>query len=319
MNRSTQFSCVSICTLALQAVAVTALAVNAGDGLPASLADVRVEDRVGEFIPQELAFKDDSGKSVTLGHYFKAGKTVVLSLNYSDCPGLCIAQLENLVETLRQMDAQGLGEDFEIVTVSIDPREEVDKAKRTKAKYLGLLRDVRAEDHWHFLVGNQPEITALAKAVGFYYTYDQVNNRFNHPAVLYFLSSQGRVCRYLADLGVEPDQMKLAVAEAGEGKLTRSLAETFIQFCYYYDPEANRYSASAKRIMALAGGAFVILMVGCLAPFWFGSKSSAGQVGEEMAPTELAGTDLKHSEISRTDAAKPPSRETVGDTTTVTP
>jgi protein SCO1/2 len=280
--------------LVLQVVSVTALASNASDGIPPNMGDVRVEDRVGEFIPLGLAFKDDSGKSVTLEKYFKPGKTVVLSLNYSDCPGLCIAQLENLVETLRRMDAKGLGEDFEIVTVSIDPREDTDKAKRTKAKYTGLLRDTQAESSWHFLVGNQPEITALAKSVGYFYTYDKVNNRFNHPAVLYFISSEGRICRYLADLGVEPEQLKLAVGEAGEGILTRSLAETFIQFCFFYDPEANRYSASAKRILSLAGGAFVVLMIGFLAPFWFSKRTSPGHVAktpsQETVEDNSAGT-----------------------------
>lgn len=260
----------------MQVLSVAALASESdpGDGLPPGAADVRVEDHVGEFIPLGLAFKDDTGKSVTLEKYFKPGKTVVMTLNYSDCPGLCIAQLENLVETLRKTDAKGLGEDFDIVTVSIDPREDSDKAKRTKAKYTGLLRDTKADTNWHFLVGKQPEITALAKSLGYYYTYDKSSDRFNHPAVLYFLSSEGRVCRYLADLGVEPEQLRLAVVDAGEGKLTRSLAETFIQFCYFYDPEANRYSASAKRILAVAGGAFVILMVGFLAPFWFSKKST---------------------------------------------
>ncbi|MFO0940632.1 MAG: SCO family protein [Pirellulales bacterium] len=231
---------------------------------------VRVEDKVGEFIPLELRFRDEQGSIVKLDRYFKQGKTVVVTLNYSDCPGLCIAQLENLVETLRKLDGRGLVENYEIVTISIDPREQPDKASRTKAKYAGLLRGTKVVEGWHFLVGNQPEITALAKSLGYYYTYDRANNRFNHPAVLYFVSSEGRLCRYLTDLGVEPDQFKLAVSEAGEGKLTRSLAETFVQFCYTYDPEKNRYSADAKKIMAVGFASFAVLMCGFLAPFWFG-------------------------------------------------
>jgi protein SCO1 len=272
------------CLLVLQALASAARA-SSGELTP-NLADVRVEDRVGEFVPLGLTFKDETGQTVPLEKYFKPGKTVLMTLNYSDCPGLCIAQLENLVETLRQIDGKGLGDNFEIVTVSIDPNEDSEKAKRTKAKYSDLLGDSRAESSWHFLVGKQSEITELAKSVGYFYTYDRVNNRFNHPAVLYFLSSEGRICRFLVDLGVEPAQLKLAVAEAGEGKLTRSLKEAFIQLCYFYDPEANRYSASAKRILAIAGGAFVILMVGCLAPFWFakrGTPDAAIKLSEKTA------------------------------------
>lgn len=236
---------------------------------------VRVDDKVGEFIPLELTFRNEQGSAVKLDSYFKQGKTVVITLNYSDCPGLCIAQLENLVEMLRKIDGRGLAENYEIVTISIDPREQPDKASRTKAKYAGLLRGTKVAEGWHFLVGNQPEITALAKSLGYYYTYDRENNRFNHPAVLYFVSSEGRLCRYLTDLGVEPDQFKLAVTEAGEGKLTRSLAETFVQFCYTYDPEKNRYSADAKKIMVVGFTSFAVLMAGFLAPFWFGKSKSA--------------------------------------------
>lgn len=244
------------------------------DGLPANATGIDVVDQVGDFIPMDLQFRDDSGKVVRLEKYFQRGKPIVMTLNYSDCPGLCIAQLENLVETLRATDAKGLGEDYEIVTISIDPREDSQKASRTKAKYTGLLKGTGANSSWHFLVGKQPEITRLAESLGYYYTYDKVNDRFNHPAVTFFLSSEGRICRYFVDLGIEPSQFKLAVTEAAEGKLTRSLAEVFVQFCYYYDPEANRYSADARRIMALAGAAFVLLVLGGIAPFWFSSKTN---------------------------------------------
>lgn len=241
---------------------------------------VRVEDRVGEFIPGELSFLDDAGRTVKLSSFLGTGRAVVMTLNYSDCPGLCIAQLENLVETLRGTNAAGIGENYQIVTVSIDPREDSEKAARTKSKYLGLLRETSAEKHWHFLVGKQPEITALAKSVGYYYTYDKENDRFNHPAVLYFIGGNGRLCRYLVDLGVEPKQFQLAVAEANEGKLTKSLAEAFVQFCYTYDASRNRYSADAKRIMTIGFSTFAVLAVGFLAPFWFGKNKNRPNAAE---------------------------------------
>lgn len=246
----------------------------AGIDLSGLGSDVRVVDKVGEFIPQELKFRNEQGQPVKLEQYFNQDKTILLTLNYSDCPGLCIAQLENLVATLKGIDGQGLADSFEILTVSIDPSEQPEKAARTKAKYTEQLKSSNAKEGWHFLVGDQPEIEALAKSLGYYYTYDKQNNRFNHPAVLYFVSSNGRLCRYLADLGVEPKQLQLAVSEASEGKLNRSLAETFIQYCYSYDPAKNRYSADAKRIMAVGFTSFAVLMGGFLAPFWFGNKKT---------------------------------------------
>ena len=239
--------------------------------LPPNARGIDVEDRVGEFLPLELMFKDERGVDVPLRKDFEQ-RPVILTLNYSDCPGLCIAQLDQLVETLRALDAEGLGEEYEIVTVSIDPTESPAKAARTKSKYVGLLRETAAEEHWHFLTGPQASITALADSVGFRYTYDKVNKRYNHPAATYFVAPNGRLCRYLLSLGVEPEQFKLAVAEANEGKLTFSVADAFIQFCYLYDPEANRYTASAKRLLAFGGAAFALLLTGCTAPFWFSKR-----------------------------------------------
>lgn len=242
------------------------------DELPENARGIDVEDRVGEFVPLDLVFTDERGQKIGLGKFFKKGKPVVLTLNYSDCPGLCIAHLDNLVSTLRKFNSKGLGDEFEIVTVSIDPNEKHDKAARTKMKYVGMLAHEGATESWHFLTGESSEIKALAKAVGFKYTYDRLNKRYNHPAATYFLSEDGRICRYLLSLGVEPEQFQLAVGEAKSGILTSSVADAIIQFCYYFDPDANRYSASARRILAFAGGAFCILLAGGTAPFWFSTR-----------------------------------------------
>src|SRR5690606_32994181 len=137
------------------------------------------------------------GQGVGLGKYFKQGKPIVLTLNYSDCPGLCVAQLDMLVDTLRDLSGAELGEDFEILTVSIDPLETPEKAARTKAKYIGLLSGDGAQRGWHFLTGKQADIAKLADAVGFRYSYDKANQRYNHAAATYFLSADGRICRYL--------------------------------------------------------------------------------------------------------------------------
>lgn len=242
--------------------------------LPEAARGIDVEDKVGEFIPLDLIFTDERGNQIGLGKFFKKNKPIILTLNYSDCPGLCIAQLDNLVSNLREPWGRDLGERFEIVTVSIDPTEKFTKARETKAKYVGLLRDTKAEEAWHFLTGDQQQIAKLAKAVGFKYTYDKVNKRFSHAAVTYFLSPDGRLCRYFVSLGLEPQQMKLAIAEAGKGELSESISDSFIQMCYMYDPDANRYSADARSAMALGGGAFLLMLVGLTAPFWFGRSAA---------------------------------------------
>ncbi len=108
--------------------------------LPETARGISVVDKVGEFIPLDLIFTDERGNQIGLGKFFKKNKPIILTLNYSDCPGLCIAQLDNLVANLREPLGRDLGDRFEIVTVSIDPTEKFTKARDTKAKYVGLLR-----------------------------------------------------------------------------------------------------------------------------------------------------------------------------------
>jgi protein SCO1/2 len=147
------------------------------------------------------------------------------------------------------------------------------------------------------LTGKQKDISRLADAVGFRYTYDKANQRYSHAAATYFLSSDGRICRYFLALGTEPDQFKLALAEAAEGKLTSSLADAIIQMCYMYDPDANRYSADARRMMAFGGAAFTMLLLGFTAPFWFARRSVS-------PPPQLAGQELTGPQAPAEGAAK---------------
>lgn len=211
------------------------------------------------------------------------------------------------------MSGAELGDDFEILTVSIDPLESPEKAARTKAKYTGLLSGDGPQRGWHFLTGKQADIAKLADAVGFRYSYDKANQRYNHAAATYFLSADGRICRYLVSLGVEPQQFQLAIAEAAEGKLTRSFADTIIQMCYMYDPEANRYTASARRMLALAAGAFVVLLTGAVVPFWFAGKSRKPQASADPRPANGDLSQSAQTPAAEVSSAPIPSRQSQPD------
>lgn len=272
--KSLPLLCIWVC---LGSTPGSAFAQLPDDELPANAVGIKVDNRVGEFLPLDLIFTDERGNGVGLGKFFNKGKPIVLTLNYSDCPGLCIAQLDNLVGNLKEPQGDGVGDKYEIITVSIDPLEDYVKAARTKEKYVEMLSGTKAREGWHFLTGKYQDIQKLADSVGFRYFYDKPNKRYNHPAVTYFISSEGRVCRYFLSLGIEPDQFKFAIAEAAEGKLTESIGDAIIQFCYQYDPDANRYSADARRLMALGGALFTVMLFGLTAPFWFSRRGAAKQ------------------------------------------
>ncbi|MCC6509115.1 MAG: SCO family protein [Pirellulaceae bacterium] len=271
--------------VAISSLSNTASAQILKDEVPDAAKAIDVEDRVGEFIPLDLWFKNERGTAVRLDKFFKADKPIVLTMNYSDCPGLCMAQLNNLVDTLREMNGGVIGDSFDMISVSIDPTESYTKAALTKQKYVGLLSATNAEKGWHFLTGDQTSITALASALGFHYSYDKASKRYSHASVTYFISPEGRICRYFLSLREEPEQFKFALNEAGEGKLTTTLSDTFVQMCYSYDPDANRYTADARRLLAFAAGAFVLMLLGLTAPFWFSGKKN------QLPPTAVGSTD----------------------------
>ena len=241
--------------------------------LPETARGIEVEDRVGEFIPLNVMFKDERGTAIPLAKFFKQNKPIVLTMNYSDCPGLCMAQLNNLVDTLREMNGSGIGDKFEMISVSIDPTESHTKAAATKQKYVDLLREPGSEKGWHFLTGEQKSITELAQALGFHYSYDKASKRYSHASVTYFISPDGRICRYFLSLKEEPEQFKFALNDAGEGKLSTSLSDTFVQMCYSYDPLANRYTADARRLLSFAAAATILMVLGLTVPFWFSSRN----------------------------------------------
>ncbi len=276
--------------------------------VPLNARGIDVEDRTGLFVPLDLLFNDERGNKIGFGKFFNQGRPIVLTLNYSDCPGLCIAQLENLVSTLRETNGEGIGSKFEIVTVSIDPTELPMKAARTKEKYVGMLGAGGSQNGWHFLTGDQASISKLANAVGFKYTYDKINKRYNHPAVTYFISSEGRICRYFLSLGTEPAQFRLAVSEAAQGKLGRSISDVIMQLCYQYDPDSNRYTAAAHRIMFFGWGVFALMMFGCIAPYWFTKRGVTNQID---AVTPKSSNDKSgNSELVTPDAVSEDTHDT---------
>ncbi|MEZ6090761.1 MAG: SCO family protein [Pirellulaceae bacterium] len=242
--------------------------------LPQNMQDVGVEQRIGESLPLNAKFLDESGRKVVLGEYFKSEIPVLLTLNYSDCPMLCSMQLNKLVESLSELSLK-VGRDFQIVTVSIDPRESPYKAKQTKAKYIAGLRQPGASDGWHFLTGQQSEIRALSEAVGFRYKFIPETGEFSHAAMLGFCTPDGNISSYLLLIDYPPEQLKLGLLDAGGGKIG-NLVDNFLLYCSVYNAAEGSYTASAWKIMRVCGALTVILLLVGLVPYWLGKRKPAG-------------------------------------------
>lgn len=245
-----------------------------------------IEEKLGASVPLNLVFAAENGNPVTLSSLIDGSKTTLLTLNYSDCPGLCVAQLDGLTESLRKFDALKLGDDFQVITISIDPNEKSSRAAATKAKYVGGLGLNQNFGGWRFLTGDQKAISAITDTVGFRYTWDPVSKRFNHSAATIVLSPKGMVTRYLYSPSIDPVTMNMALVEGSQGKLGSSM-DAIALWCMAYDPASNRYTAVGYKILSLAAAAFVLLLLGFTAPFWFAGRRTQELPVEEQASNNL--------------------------------
>ncbi len=247
--------------------------VSMNDGLPREAEGITVDQKLGGQIPTNLPLTDSEGRPIKTGYVFNGKLPTIVTLNYSDCPMLCSVQLNALTKSLNEMDLQ-LGKDFQLLTVSIDPKESSQRAAETKARYLEALpKQPDAAEGWTFATAKQPIINRFADAVGFRYRYDASIKQYNHPAMLAFVSPTGVITRYSLSIDFPPEQLKLALVEAGEGNVG-SAVDQFILWCYSYDPSSNSYTPHAWRIMRLCGFGFIGLMLATLVPYWVGRKGT---------------------------------------------
>jgi protein SCO1 len=235
-----------------------------GQSLPANLVDVGIEEHLGEQVPLETPFKDETGKDVTLGEYFKPGKPVLFNFAYYQCPMLCNLVLNGMLEGMKTIDWSP-GKEYQVVTLSIDSREGPDLAAAKKQTHLQALGRPDAAAGWHFLTGKEEDIRKVAKAIGFKYQYVKSTNEFAHAAAVYTISPTGMISRYLYGVEFKRKDLRLALLDASEGK-TLSFGDKFELFCYRYDANAKSYVLFARNFMK--GSGYVV--VAGLALFMFG-------------------------------------------------
>ena len=251
-------------SLAALAVAILATPVAAqllADELPAELDGVGIVQRLDEQVPLGLEFIDHNGNAVVLSDLIGGERPVILTLNYYRCPQLCSLTLNGLVDGLRDVDLD-LGTEYNIVTVSINPDEGPAIAAQNRAGYLVALDEEVPESAWPFLTGNQENIEALAKAIGFGYRFDERSGEFAHTASITFVTPEGRISKYMNDVRFLPRDLRLAIVDASQGKVG-SLIDTLLLFnCFQWDPEAGSFVPSAWKIMRLGAGISAILLFG---------------------------------------------------------
>ncbi len=234
--------------------------------VPTALEDVGITEHLEASLPLDLEFRDENGRPVTLRRYFDGDRPVILTLNYYKCPMLCGLMLNGLVDGLESMEWSP-GDEFEIVTISINPLETPELATAKKQNYLKRLDRPAVAEGWHFLTGRELEIKRLAETVGFGYSYDPETQEYAHAAAIMVCTPDGRVARYLYGIEYPAKRLKFALLEAAEGTVGSTL-DQLILYCYHYDPTNRRYSPVAMNIMRLGGGATALVLGISLGIFW---------------------------------------------------
>ncbi len=232
----------------------------AAEPVPIELQGIGVTEHLSAQVPLNVQFTDEEGKSVALQDFFDGAHPVILALVYYECPNLCHFLLNGFTESLKKMPWTA-GEEFTIVTVSINPRENAELARGKRDAHIAAYGRPSAARGWHFLTGNAEAIAALAASVGFQYRFDAAQQQYAHAAVLTVLTPRGIISRYLYGIEFAPRDLKLALVEAGEGKIG-TLVDRLLLFCYHYDPKGRVYALYALNLMKGAAALTVFSLIG---------------------------------------------------------
>ena len=200
---------------------------------------VDVLERLGDSVPAQAHFLDSEGRPFQLQDVLHQGKPIILNLVYYRCPALCSLVLSGLTRSLRSLDLR-LGQDYRVVTVSIDPTETPRMAAESKQGHLQALGVDPLAPGWTFATGTEAEIRRLADAVGFQYAYDEASKQYAHAAVIFILSPEGKISRYLYGIDFPTRDLRMGLVEASQGRVGTALDRVLLT-CFKYNPAARRF------------------------------------------------------------------------------
>ncbi len=258
--------------------AATATAQILSKDLPSAIKGLDIVEHLGQPIPLDLEFTDSLGRKTKLSAFFndtgkKARKPVVLALVYYRCPMQCQTILHKLNDRFNQLDLS-IGDDFNVAVVSFDPSESRDAAAKVKEEQFILYtrpHPKNLDDSWRFMTSDQTAARTLADSVGFPYRYLPDSNEYSHGTVLFVLTPEGKISRYLYGIDYPADQLKLALLEASGGKIGTTVDRVLL-WCFHYDPTAGAYTLQAVFVMRVGGAIIVTLLSVLLGALWYADR-----------------------------------------------
>jgi protein SCO1/2 len=233
--------------------------------VPSKIQHVTFSQRLGERLPLDAQFTDESGRHVALGDYFGGSKPVVLAFVYYQCPMLCPLVMNGISSALKVVPFTA-GKEFDVVLISFDPRDTPEAANAKKRAHMQHWAVSETADGWHFLTGTEQEIQRVTAAAGFTYQWDEETQQYAHVSGVLVVTPDGRLSRYFYGVELSPKDLRLALVDSSQGRLG-SVVEELLLYCFHYDPSSGKYGAAFMNIMRLGGVltagliiAFIVLM-----------------------------------------------------------
>lgn len=257
---------ISRITIAIAILLLLAPSVRAQTNMPGILRDIGIDQKLDAQIPLDLHFRDEAGRDVQLRQLFNK-RPVILTLVYYKCPGLCTLVLNDLTRALKVMK-QSAGENFDIVTVSFDPREKSDLAADKKHQYLQDYHRPNAQMGWHFLTGDETSIKKLTETVGFRYTFDPKSDQYAHAGGIMVLTPSGKISRYFFGIDYSAKDLGKALVDASTETIAAPAPAKTMLYCFQYDATTGKYSLIVTRALRVAAvatmlalGSFIFIMI----------------------------------------------------------
>ena len=260
-------------------------------GVPDELVGVDIVENMNAQLPLDTKFYSQSGEEIELRDLFNGERPVLLQMGYFKCPQLCNLVLNEMTESLRQLDWT-TGQEFDVVSISINPEESPELAAAKRTSYILMYERRQSGKGWHFLTGSEESSRAVADAVGFRYRL-QPDGEYAHAAGLFVITPDGRISRYLYGASYSPKTMRFALLEASNGRIGSTL-DRFIMWCHVYDPDSGSYVLLAVRLMQV-GGVLTLLILG-LGLGWMWSsdrkRSRAAEANDASSKSLFSSADI---------------------------
>lgn len=264
---------------------------------------VEVTEELGNAVPLDATFTDHNGETVVFGNYFDGETPVVLVMVYYQCPVVCPTVLTQLTNSLNEISYTA-GDDYRVLVVSFDHNETTTMALGQRTKFLDAynqsdIQGARAGIAFH--TGDVLNIRRLVTSIGFNFNPTD-DGQYAHPISLMILSPEGQVSRYMYGFDYPPQELKLSLLDASEGKIAESFGDRLLHFCYQFDPNAGVYSLQAFRVMQIGALLTVVLIVIGLTLLFMGERVRRRKYIEQQSQNtdtnttsgEFAGANTGH-------------------------